>query len=334
MRCTITIAFSLLFSISASAANLCDSACEFNSAFLNGGSIDATEPLTITFGSGGFVNDGATTTGKANGETMVLTTGQSMLFGAGGELELGVGGNIDYTSMSLSGGVHTINADTLITITQLNLSDAASLQSQSDIVIVDGGKLSVDNSASILMTAGSLTINGGVDIGGNGSLLIGVDPTNNDTCNFSAISSTLSISNSNVGTLSDPCADISTIINSGTFSIDNNLLAQGDIQIVGVTSLTISPITGGTLSIGPLTVANLTTETLANFEGALLATADNENCTVTNGECLSASGARYVVVGGELVLADDAEGSLALLSFILLLSTLLLMRHYNSLRIR
>lgn len=143
------------------AQNLCEPDCEFVIDFTDGGSIEAIEALTITFGEGGLINDGIVTTGFAKGEILTLNAGETLLFSPGGELNLGAAGNIDYTSMNLTangnitlnspaGGTSSFHGDSIITANDgLVLNSDASLSSDLGLS---------GNSATLISGSGTITV--------------------------------------------------------------------------------------------------------------------------------------------------------------------------------
>jgi hypothetical protein len=159
-----------LFSRTAIAENLCDSSCDLHIDFTVSGSIEAVEALTITFGSGGVINDGSVATGYSAGETLLLNAGDTLVFNAGGVLDLGDAGNIDYTAMNLNvdgdmsiaavGGSGSISfhGDSHIT-----LNGAVSLESDASLA----AQLNLPNNATLMSGAGVLSVDtGGMIVSG------------------------------------------------------------------------------------------------------------------------------------------------------------------------
>lgn len=165
----------MLLSQPALADNLCNAACNLHIDFTQSGSLKAVAALTITFGSGGVINDGAVATGYSAGETLLLNAGDALVFDAGGVLDLGDGGNIDYIAMNLlvdgdisiaavegTGSISfhgdsritlygsmTLDSDAIIS-TQLDLSSDASLTTGSGTFTVDTGGLIILSNSLIL----------------------------------------------------------------------------------------------------------------------------------------------------------------------------------------
>ncbi len=180
-----------LFSHTASAENLCDAACNLHIDFTGSGSIEAVDTLTITFGSGGVVNDGSVATGYSAGDVLLLRAGDTLVFNAGGELDLGEAGNIDYTTMNLFvdgdmslagvGGSATISfhGDSTISLNgTLSLESDASLSArlqfpESNTLISGGGILSIDSDGSLDL--GSYTYGSLLDISDTDLPLSSVD---------------------------------------------------------------------------------------------------------------------------------------------------------------
>jgi hypothetical protein len=109
MRYLTALFFAFLFSHNVLADNLCDASCELTITFPDGGSIEATEALIITFGIDGTLNLGTTGTVNSNpqpadidfsaGGSLPFAQGESITFGDNGSITLGAGGNIDYSNM-------------------------------------------------------------------------------------------------------------------------------------------------------------------------------------------------------------------------------------------
>ena len=123
MRRLLVAPLFLVLSLSAYAVELCDASCKLVIDFPDGGSLYATEPLTITFGDDGLINTGGGIIAYVEGDTLPLGEGQRIDFGVGGIFDIGDGGNISYTNMEIStsgtmelaalGEPHAINVETL-----------------------------------------------------------------------------------------------------------------------------------------------------------------------------------------------------------------------------
>jgi len=168
MKSLFSLIFLFLFSNLVLATNLCDTSCNLTISFPSGGSIEATEALTFTFGTGGVLDLGATGTINAAvqpastdfsaGGTLALTAGESITFDAGGSLDLGTGGNIDHTNMSI---------DTTGDIT-IEATGIAGTITISDMSIADG-TISINSDAIV---ENSLTISGDATFSGTGLLTV------------------------------------------------------------------------------------------------------------------------------------------------------------------
>ncbi len=142
-------------------------------------------------------------------------------------------------------------------------------------------------------------------------------------------------------TLADP---------TGCINPANNLVIDPDLSNSLSGTLTLTSTGGGTLTLNDgvdlvnasgtvtaindftLVAANLSQQSLSEMEGFKLLTSDGNTCTVTNGECITASGAKYVVnTDGELVPADDG-GAINL--YLLLMMAMLLFGRYSFLCMR
>jgi hypothetical protein len=182
----LTLVF-VLFSLSNSAhsQNLCDESCEFSASFPQGGFLEATDELTLTFGTGGELILGAGGTVNtaiqlssldfSSGGTLFLSAGESITFGPGGSLVLGNGGNMDTGSYILSstgditigatGGNQSINLNgdlsasgtlsftspsleinsTISIGSQLNLQDSTVISGPNSIIVPESTILIVGN---------------------------------------------------------------------------------------------------------------------------------------------------------------------------------------------
>jgi hypothetical protein len=132
----------LLLSQPALADYLCDPACNLHIDFTRSGSLQAVETLTISFGSGGVINDGTVATGYSAGETLQLNAGDTLVFSAGGVLDLGDGGNIDYTAMNL-----IVDGD--ISIAALGASGTISFHGDSNSMITLLGSVALASDTSV-----------------------------------------------------------------------------------------------------------------------------------------------------------------------------------------
>ena len=112
MRFLASVFCALLFSANLSATMLCDNSCDLSISFPDGGEIQATESLTLNFGSAGALELGDTGTVNTNpqpadldyssGGTLLLNKGDSISFDVNGSIVLGEGGNIDYSAMRVN----------------------------------------------------------------------------------------------------------------------------------------------------------------------------------------------------------------------------------------
>ena len=115
-------------------SNLCNVSCNLTIGFPDGGTLTATERLTITFGNGGEINLGATgvinaaiqprSLSPVGGEAFTLEAGESISFDVGGFINTGTTGNLDYTNIEVTTDVN-IDAVLGYGSTQINLFDIA-----------------------------------------------------------------------------------------------------------------------------------------------------------------------------------------------------------------
>jgi hypothetical protein len=147
------------------AANLCDASCDLSISFPDGGSILAVKSLTITFGNGGFINNGSVVTGYSAGDVVSVAEGNTIDFQSNGSLDLG-NGNIDYTAIMItSNGVMNLAAtqgDSKIYISDVTLLGSAALNLDSDIEVVAGG--------AFHMFSGPVTTSSAIVFTNNGSV--------------------------------------------------------------------------------------------------------------------------------------------------------------------
>ena len=151
-----------LFSNPVIADNLCDASCNLHINFTQSGWLEATDALTISFGSGAVINDGHVATGYAADETLQLVAGERLEFGAGGVLDRGDGGNI---TLSASGGNQSVSlhgdsiiavngnldiASNLIVASQLDFSSNTTLTGQGSVTVESPGYVSLGDSSAIL----------------------------------------------------------------------------------------------------------------------------------------------------------------------------------------
>ncbi len=201
--------FFVLFSLfnSVHAQNLCDASCEFSATFPQGGSLEAIDELTLTFGAegelilgtGGTVNTSIQPSSLdfTSGGTLFLSAGESITFGPGGSLILGTGGNMDALSYNLSttgditigatGGNQSININgdlgasgvlsftsnsleinsTITAVSQLNLENSTTISGSGSITTFEYANVSIGNVVSVWPIPLSLSDNSGVIIYGS-----------------------------------------------------------------------------------------------------------------------------------------------------------------------
>ncbi len=295
------ILLTLLFSSSAIAIELCDSSCEVVMTFPEGGSIQASEALTIEFGIEGELELGDSGTVNTNpqplttdfsaGGSLALAEGDSISFGVNGRLQLGSGGNINYTSILIdTGGAISITADSIVlgdvTLTGEGsvLLDAVSISVTSGLTQQSGGTLSFVTETSTALSSSVLTVQ--------------------DVDNDVTISA---------GTVIDSSNTASTL--STELNISPALVSEASLEGASVNLAT--PVINNT--VGSLTLTVITQELLESFDdGISLPTEDGNNCMMLSGECISITGEKYVVVDGELVAEKNGGGSLNLIALLLL----------------
>ncbi|MDH5711048.1 MAG: hypothetical protein OEZ15_05230 [Gammaproteobacteria bacterium] len=271
--------FLFLFANSAFATNLCDTSCNLTISFPTGGSIEATEALTLTFGTDGVLDLGATgtintavqpsSTDFSAGGTLALAVGESITFDVGGSLDLGTGGNFDYTNITIMTDglieVVAVGGDETIFLGSLTISGIATVN-------VSGIDITIDYLSAVDAT---ITLNA------TGSI---VDNTNTqNTCTTSASSGMTIISG-----VSDPVlvdADLCTVPDSsGTMVISGTTISSsGSIAVTGPTTIsnTTPLVTDVTLSTVSSTV-NTAQVTVSLIDNSTVATLDPVQTTETS----------------------------------------------------
>lgn len=323
---------------SVNATSLCDADCDLNITYPSGGSIIASEQVTITFGNGGFINDGTSTVGKAAGETEVIAAGGSLGFTAGGELDLGDGGNVDYTSITFTGGDITLAAiggNQRITFDDVSLEGDVTLMIDSDIEVIETGSLTIRGGDVAIEVGDAVTFTqDGVLSVATGNLVWSggwVTSTNWGTScdDYDAMAGTITMSSVDVVTTVSTCASLITY--TGSLSLGGDVLLvnvepavidSGGLTLVGdfTGSVSIGDITGGSLTM-------LTNDDFVDLQGLELVAADGTACTIDGDACVSADGARYVFVDGELVVEVSEDSGALDVFYLLSILTVLALRH-------
>lgn len=324
---------------------LCDASCELHITFPDGGSIEAIEGLNLIFGAGGELNLGDAGTINTNpqpaemdfsaGGNLSLAVGESITFGVNGSLILGDGGNINYSNMQLNStgdmGIKAVGGAETINIADLTLDGGLrSIFTAANIAIV--GYFSI-YSSSVDFVAASL---GTVNISIKGVIHAITDAGIIDTaqaCNAQDLAtSTITLTN----TIPIVLHEICTLNLGGILTGDSSELSIGDQSITLFSTGTFSPspspspsLSPSITSVGSLEVNVLTPTFLKTLpDGIEFSTKDGSTCTLSAGECLGVTGARYAVIDGELVLPaeDGGSGSGMLNLFVFALLVMLLLR--------
>ena len=304
--------FAFLFAHSVVADDLCDASCELTITFPDGGSLEAVEALTLTFGTSAELALGAAgtintavqpaNTDYSSGASLVLAKGESITFGSGGYLVLGDGGNIDHLNMTISS------------------SGYASLKAIGGAEAITIETLTLDGGLNITFEANNITINGtlAINTGSTINVIADTSTTGTSVCTVQDPSATISISSIPAIDTVDSCNTISDdlglggVLSVGSVDPNETILTGGSIIITPVTGIDLAPV----VDAGDLTIT-LSDELLQSLpEGTELTVQDGNTCIITSGECISESGVRYKVVDGELVAASDDSGSLSLWSFV------------------
>ena len=316
-----TLLISAGFLNSVSAGNLCEDQCQLTITFPDGGSIEAVESFSITFGEGGFINYGAVVTGYASGQILNIDQGQSLQFDAGGELDLGTAGNIEYSDLSVSStgifSVVALGGAERINIYSLTLSDVTlDLSSNSDLVIQTGGALNL-NQPHNLVTVGT----------GSGTVTL--------TSGSGGVSMSTGTIETGSGTVVDP-GSVTLTTGGAEVSISSGSVVDGVLQ--ESIFLTLTSGSNGDVSINaidaqspiviqsPITIAdNVLLDDLSLLQGLTINMQDGASCQVVNDQCVTDSGTIYVLKDGALKISDDntSDGSSGFDPLLILFSSLL-----------
>jgi len=325
--------FFLLFLLSinqAHAQNWCDPSCNLLISFPEGGSMDATEPLTLTFSQNGLLDLGEAgtinssvqpaNTNYSNGGELSLSAGESITFGKGGVLELGSEGNINTTSLNISttGGGGT----TILVFGSINSSGTLNTDAQ---ISLNNGDVFTDinlsdvNSFGEVQELGSLPSVSGFINSTPESQQLG---TSVDT-SFDNINTTIvQISTNEVLSLtSDDLAWIRINSNQHTGIINDEVTVSSSGQLIAVVDLDaeISRIVSNQeLQFDESLLSTQTVVNLSRFDGFELETIDGQNCIVSENECVTDDGTSYVLSSqGRLVKAESGGGSVGGISVFL-----------------
>lgn len=227
----LNILFLLLFATATVAAPLCDDSCELIITFPDGGYIEAVEPMSFSFGSGGVINDGAVTTGYADGEILALNTGESLAFAAGGSLDLGAGGNIDNTGFLVNSGgemyLEAVGGNSAIRLTNL----------------------SVTNDATLTLVASIIDVSGVVEVSG-GLNMISAGPGITQGCNISSDTGLVISAGNALATIDTAasCISIATdlrldVLTAGVISVPSGLInTDAPVAIEPISQVIVEPV--------------------------------------------------------------------------------------------
>jgi hypothetical protein len=144
LRATGFVFFILIFQ-SSFAAQLCDAGCALDITFPSGGSIEAVDGLTFSFGDAAQVDTVTTAMAPVRGEVLNLNAGESLQFAAGGKFHLGNQGNLNFTSIM----IHT---DGVV--------EVAAIAGSKTLYIPAGSSFVISSQATILFDARHLVLEG------------------------------------------------------------------------------------------------------------------------------------------------------------------------------
>ena len=240
MKSLFSLIFLFLFANSAFAANLCDTSCNLTITFPSGGSIEATEALMFTFGTGGVLELGETgtintavqpnSTDFSAGGELALTAGESITFDEGGLLDLGTGGTIDYTSITVTtDGEFDMQVESVVEsvyVGDIIINGTGTLRVTVTGASVELGSIVTNGDVVIIALDGSITATGTNVIGGSVSLSsdgdISLADIGSTTCTISSDGSlTVSATTSpTISTCSVATLDGVTLYTSNALVID------------------------------------------------------------------------------------------------------------------
>jgi len=299
------------------ATNLCDSGCDLQISFPDGGTIEATEPLTLFFGSNGNLSLGETGTinnaiqpaslDYSSGGSLSLAAGESIQFDINGSLTLGdYGGNINYTRISIQGSfiadITAIEGTQSIYLSQLTLTGDSTFN-------LSAQNIEISNIDSI----GSLTING--DENSEFSIL---GPINAYSLEISGgASSDLFI----IGDISSASLDTSNTLGNGNLISSSSVYLSTNQPI----SATTEPVLLNTADTFDLTNWNISTAAIppseSNLSPANQITVNGQSCSLSFAEdapqCETNDGTIYQFIDGEWVEVESA-GVLSALNLVLI----------------
>lgn len=319
--------FAFLLHTNVGATVLCDASCELAITFPAGGSITADEGMLITFGSGGILNLGAAGTINTNpqplgsdyssGGQLLLAKGDSINFDVDGLLLLGDGGNIYYTAITVSS------------------SGAASLSAvdNSESIVIDN--LTISGGLNITFVAKNISVTGELIIssGSTLNLIADTDEPGTSVCSIQDPSGVVLTSGSGSIDTTDSCNTISSDLSLSTDVVNIGVIDPNATLVLDSSAITLTPV----IELGDLTIdlKTLTQELLSSLPDDIeLPTDDGNTCTMVSGECVTATGVKYVVVSGKLVpaattnAASDGAGEVSVTSVIVMLFFLLFFRLY------
>ena len=273
LHLSIFFVFLLVVAPLSRASSLCDASCELSIDFTNGGSIEAVDALTLVFGNAGtlVLGEGGTINTNPQPADTDFSSGGTLALNTGDSITFGPGGSL----VLGSGGNIDYTSMTLTVDGNITLAAVGGAQT---VFLHDNTILAV----SSLELNSTATADGNVTVMGSGATIGGGN-------SIPDISGSGSINIASGGTLT---------VGSLVYDNTSPVLTLDDINLDLMTSTQTTA--------GGLTVTTLTQEGLAALEGMSLPTADGNTCTVTNGECVTASGAKYSVnAAGELVPVDS-----------------------------
>jgi len=262
MKLPASVLFALLFSGNLSAVMLCDDSCELSISFPEGGELQATEALTLSFGTGGVLEPGATgtlntnpqpaDTDYSNGGTLLLNQGDSISFDVNGSMLLGEGGNIDYSAMRVNssgqlslkavGGSETLHIEKLELGTDLvAILEAAVIRVEGEFTLSSNVTVNAEliNFGILNFSSASiLNLSSGASGCNSSSANAGVVLSSGSTPGLVGCTETVSIQNITGGNINFTNTDLTAITDGGITASSTTLVLEAG-NVIAVTPGTL-----------------------------------------------------------------------------------------------
>jgi len=291
------------------AENWCDPSCNLIISFPEGGSINATEALTLTFSPNGVLNLGETGTINSavqpadtvfsDGGVLSLSAGESIIFDHAGYLELGTEGNISTTYLNIT----TIGEVSIVATSSI---ETGSVSTQGKLSIISNGDnalMSFADTANItaeyisfILNGDNATIRPGADYyatSGN-SLILG----NGEFTTLEVTSSTTQLVEFVDNTPLNESNDVSAVLNS-----DSQISLINTDSFASINSAEIIVI-NDLQEIPDLSLISISSTASATNESQPPIVYPEESLSVTIGEL---SGERVLAPVNQVLLLSDVD---------------------------